>query len=109
MNDKNFKIKRLVFVGGGHAHLHVLRQFGNNIFPHLQIYFISDSFYKVHDRMLAGYIAGHFSFAESHIDLVALANRGGIRFIHGSLKKINPTDKKLTLENGVELIMTCSH
>ena len=35
--------------------------------------------------------------------MVALANRGGIRFIHGSLKKINPTDKKLTLENGVEI------
>ena len=103
MKDKNFKIKRLVLVGGGDAHLHILRQFGNKPFPHLQIYFISDSFYKTHNKMLAGYIAGHFSFAESHIDLVALANRSGIHFIHNSLKKIDIIGKVITLDNEEEI------
>ncbi len=103
MNDKNFKIKRLVLVGAGDAHLHILQKFENKPFSHLQIYFISDSFYKTHNRMLPGYIAGHFSFTESHIDLVALTNRGGIHFIYNSLKKIDPVEKILTLDNGVEI------
>ncbi len=103
MNNTDFKIKRLVLVGGGHSHLHVLQQLGKQPIPHLQIYFICYSFYKTYNKRLAGYLAGHFSFAESHIDLVALANGSGIKFIHNSLKKINPIEKTITLDNGVEI------
>ena len=53
--------------------------------------------------MLPGYIAGHFSFAESHIDLVALANGSGIKFIHNSLKKIDSFEKVIVLDNGVKI------
>ena len=103
MKNKNLKIKRLILVGGGHAHLHILQQVAKQPFPHLQIYFISNSFYKTYEEMLPGYIAGHFSFAESHIDLVALANGSGIKFIHNSLKKIDSFEKVIVLDNGVKI------
>ena len=103
MKNKDLKIKRLILVGGGHAHLHILQQVAKQPFPHLQIYFISNSFYKTYSEMLPGYISGHFSFAESHIDLVALANGSNIKFIHSSLKKVDSVEKVVVLDNGVKI------
>ncbi|MFW5444519.1 MAG: selenide, water dikinase SelD [Methylococcaceae bacterium] len=91
--------KDLVLVGGGHSHALVLRQWAMNPEPGVRITLISPQAMTPYSGMLPGLIAGHYSFEQTHIDLVKLSLWANIRFIQDTVTAIDVQNNTLTLKN----------
>jgi NADH dehydrogenase FAD-containing subunit len=66
-------LKRLVLLGGGHAHLHVLKDFGDRPDEAVSLTLVTPNASLIYTGMLPGVIAGHYTLGEASIELVALA------------------------------------
>ena len=91
--------KDLVLVGGGHTHALVLRKWAMNPLPGVRVTLISPQAMTPYSGMLPGLIAGHYSFAQTHIDLVKLSLWANIRFIQDSVTAIDVVTNTLSLAN----------
>ena len=90
----------LVLVGGGHAHVHVLKRFGMRPLPGVRLTLISRDVETPYSGMLPGFVAGHYSLAECHIDLRRLARFAGARLIR---------DEAVGLDRAARRILTLAH
>ncbi len=89
--------RELVLVGGGHAHVLVLRQWAMSPLPGVRVTLISPATHTPYSGMLPGLVAGHYSFEESHIDLARLCQWAGVRFVKAHVSAIAPGNRTLTL------------
>ncbi|MFM2035330.1 MAG: selenide, water dikinase SelD [Pseudomonadota bacterium] len=88
-------LRDIVLIGGGHSHVGVLRRFGMQPEPGVRLTVICNTVETPYSGMLPGYIAGHYSFEEVHIDLPRLAALAGARFYHDEVIGIDRASNKI--------------
>src|SRR5471030_836265 len=87
----------IVLLGGGHAHVHVLTAFAMRPEPGIRVTLITRDLMTPYSGMLPGVIAGLYTSAQAHIDLVRLCAATGTRLIHGEAIGFDRADKRVML------------
>lgn len=96
-------MKRLVLIGGGHSHVEVLRRFGMDPISGVELVLVNPYPDAPYSGMLPGWIAGHYTRDECHIDLMRLTRFAHCRFVGSACNGINPEARLVFCENGTTL------
>ncbi|HVN85007.1 MAG TPA: selenide, water dikinase SelD [Candidatus Binatia bacterium] len=89
--------QRLVLVGGGHAHVHVLKDFAMRPVPGLGVTLVSPRAYSTYSGMVPGVIAGQYRMRDAQIDVQALTARAGGTFVADSVVRVDAQQRRVHL------------
>jgi NADH dehydrogenase FAD-containing subunit len=95
-------VKRLLMVGGGHAHLLVLESFLKKKSDAGAV-LVTPSDRFIYSGMLPGVVAGHYKREQIEVDLASLAERAGVELIMGELTGLDAARRTVKLADGREL------
>jgi selenide,water dikinase len=87
-----------VLVGGGHAHVQVLRRLGLRPIPGTRVCAVLDRAEAVYSGMVPGFAAGDYAAAELEIDVAALARHAGAEVVLARALRIDPGARRIELE-----------
>ena len=83
--SSDIKRRDLVLVGGGHAHVFVLKRIAMRPVAGLRVTLISREVHTPYSGMLPGLIAGHYTWDEILIVLAPRCAAAGVRLIAGTV------------------------
>ena len=90
----------LVLIGGGHAHVHLLKMYGMQPYRDrlkgIRLTLITRDVSTPYSGMLPGYVAGHYTREDCHLDLSRLCSHSNFRMIHASAKGVTLDDDHKT-------------
>ena len=79
-------------IGGGHAHVHLLKMFGMEEYRSqisgIRLTLITRDVNTPYSGMLPGFVAGHYTHSECHIDLSVLSRFSNVRLLHCSATSV---------------------
>jgi len=85
----------LIFVGGGHSHALILKALAMRPIPGVRLTLISDLAMTPYSGMLPGYVAGHYSYEQTHIDLNHLCRWAGVRWIEARVEGLDLEEQQV--------------
>lgn len=93
-------MKRLLLVGGGHAHALVLLQWAAQPLPGVEVTLVSPDPHSAYSGMVPGWLAGAYAEADLLVDLPALCRAAGVQWRQGELSAVDPEARCATLVGG---------
>ena len=88
-------LRDIVLLGGGHAHVQVLKRFGMHPEPGLRLTIVAREPHSPYSGMLPGFVAGHYAWDDIHIDLLRLAAFAGARFIAAEATGLDLANRRI--------------
>src|SRR5436190_23503141 len=88
-----------VLIGGGHAHVHVLKDFAARPVRGAALTLVARDARTPYSGMIPGFVAGRYSFDECHVDLVALSARTGARFVEAEAIGLERAGRQVLLKD----------
>lgn len=96
-------VRDLVLIGGGHAHVQVVRRFAMRPEPWLRVTLVARETATPYSGMLPGHVAGYYDAHEMHIDLARLCVRAGVRLVAAEATRIDTDAHRVELDQGPPL------
>ncbi len=96
-------MKRLLLIGGGHAHLFVLEAFARAPLPGVELALVSPHQLAPYSGMMPGVIAGHYHYDQGCVDLAPLVRAAGCRWLKTLAVQFDPASRVVVCENGSRL------
>ncbi|MBU3998045.1 MAG: FAD-dependent oxidoreductase, partial [Gammaproteobacteria bacterium] len=96
-------MKRLVLVGGGHAHLSVLLAMAQRRPKDVELTLITPSAHQNYSGMLPGWISGHYAQTECRVDLRPLAETAGAQLVLESIVGMDAARRCVGLTDGQQV------
>ena len=93
-------MKRLVLLGGGHAHVHVLAELAREQMPGVQAVLATPYPRQIYSGMLPGWMAGHYTLDQCTIALEPLARAAKVELALSPAVSMNANERTVTLADG---------
>jgi len=94
------RIKTLLLLGAGHAHLQVLTQLAANRRSDLDVTLVTPWSYQTYSSMTPGFVAGHYPLEDCQIDLQPLIREAGARWISARCTGLDANTQSIMLDYG---------
>jgi len=93
-------MRRILLVGGGHAHLALLRGLIRRPLPDAEFLLVTPRPLTLYSGLLPAVIRREMSLRDAEIDVAALASRAGARLVIGAVAAIDPAARVALLRGG---------
>lgn len=93
-------MKRLVLVGGGHAHLSVLRALARENPAGVEVVLVTPASHQNYSGMLPGWMEGHYTLAQCQIDLQPLVQAAHVHMVVDRIKGMDADRRCVGLPDG---------
>lgn len=90
-------IKKLVLLGAGHAHVHVLAQLAQSRPADLDVTVVSPYPYQTYSGMTPGLVAGHYTAEDCQIPLEPLVKAAGAKWVQARCSGIDAAGQRVRL------------
>jgi pyridine nucleotide-disulfide oxidoreductase family protein len=93
-------MKRLLLLGGGHAHVHVLQALAREPLAGTEVVLVTPFLRQMYSGMVPGLVAGHYTADQCAIPLAPLARAAGVRLVEGAAAGLDAAARRVPLAGG---------
>lgn len=93
-------MKRLLLLGGGHAHVHVLQAMARTPMAGARALMVTPFARQMYSGMVPGLVAGAYGDADCAIPLAPLARAAGVELVEASAAALDAGARQVTLSDG---------
>ncbi len=93
-------MKRLLLLGAGHAHVHVLQALAKQPLAGVEVGLVSPYPRQIYSGMVPGLVAGHYEEDDCAISLEPLLAAAKVRFFEASVEALDADQRRVSLSDG---------